>query len=60
MDEFAAVGTPDQVSEKLNKFKLMYGPDEVMCWVNIGGMLSHNEVKRSMRLFAEEVMPRFS
>ena len=59
MDEFAAVGTPDQVSEKLNKFKEMYRPQEFMCWFNIGGMLTHAEVERSMRLFAEEVMPRF-
>ena len=60
MDEFAAVGTPDQVSEKLSKFKEMYEPNEFMCWFNIGGMLSHTEVRRSMRLFAKEVMPRFS
>ena len=59
MDEFAAVGTPDQVLEKLNKFKEMYRPQEFMCWFNIGGMLTHAEVERSMRLFAEEVMPRF-
>ena len=60
MNEFAAVGTPDQVSEKLGKFKEMYEPDEFMCWFNIGGMLSHAEVQLSMNLFAKEVMPRFS
>ena len=59
MDEFAAVGTPDQVSSKLEKFKEMYGPDEFMCWFNIGGMLPHADVESSMRLFAQEVMPRF-
>ena len=59
MDEFAAVGTPDQVSEKLNRFKEMYRAQEFMCWFNIGGMLTHAEVERSMRLFAKEVMPRF-
>ena len=60
MDEFAAVGTPEQVSEKLYKFKEMYGPDEFMCWFNIGGMLTHDEVEHSMCLFAKEVMPRFA
>ena len=30
-----------------------------MCWFNIGGVLSNEAVGRSMRLFAEEVMPHF-
>ena len=59
IEEFAAVGTPNQVSEKLDKFKKMYGPQEFMCWFNIGGMLSHAEVESSMRLFAKEVLPWF-
>jgi len=59
MDEYAAVGTPDQVSAKLEKFKEMYGPQEFMCWFNIGGMLPNAEVESSMKLFAKEVMPRF-
>lgn len=59
MEEFAAVGTPDQVAAKLEKLKETYGPQEFMCWFNIGGMLTHPEVERSMRLFAKEVMPRF-
>ena len=59
IEEFAAVGTPDQVSEKLEKFKKMYSPQEFMCWFNIGGMLSHAEVESSMHLFARDVMPRF-
>ena len=50
----------DRVIEKLSKFKEMYEPDEFMCWFNIGGMLTHDEVERSMCLFAEEVMPRFT
>ncbi len=59
MDEFAAVGTPDQVSAKLERFRGMYEPDEFMCWFNIGGMISRAEVENSMRLFSQEVMPRF-
>ncbi|NQW23651.1 MAG: LLM class flavin-dependent oxidoreductase [SAR202 cluster bacterium] len=59
MDEFAAVGTPDQVAAKLEKFKELYGPQEFMCWFNIGGMLPPAEVESSMKLFAKEVMPRF-
>ena len=59
MEEFAAVGTPDQVSAKLEQLKEIYEPQEFMCWFNIGGMLPHAEVESSMRLFAKEVMPRF-
>ena len=59
MEEFAAVGTPDQVAARLEKIIEMYGPQEIMCWFNIGGMLPHAEVESSMRLFAKEVMPRF-
>ena len=59
MDEFAAVGTPDQVAAKLEKVIELYRPQEIMCWFNIGGMLPHAEVASSMRLFAKEVMPRF-
>jgi hypothetical protein len=29
-----------------------------MCWMNFGG-LSQKRVRRSMELFAREVMPRF-
>ena len=58
-DEYAAVGTPEQVSDKLATISERYHPQEIMCWFNIGGMLPHQEVKSSMRLFAEEVMPHF-
>ena len=60
LDEYAAVGTPGQVSEKLAKFREMYGPDGFICWFNTGGMIPHEDVKSSMSLFAHEVMPHFS
>lgn len=59
LDEYAAVGTPRQVAEKLDRFKDMYGPDGIICWFNTGGMIPHEEVKTSMGLFAEEVIPHF-
>ena len=34
------------------------GVGQVMCWMNFGG-LSRDRVRRSMELFAREVMPRF-
>ncbi len=58
-NELGAIGTPEQVTERLAYFRELYDPQEIMCWFNIGGMLSNEEVGRSMRLFADEVMPRF-
>lgn len=58
-NELGAIGTPEQVTERLAYFRELYDPQEIMCWFNIGGMLSNEEVGRSMRLFANEVMPHF-
>ena len=58
-DEYGAVGDPSECVDKLNQFKEIYQPNELMCWFNTGGMLPHEEVERSMRLFAEKVMPHF-
>ena len=60
LDEYAAVGTPEQVSEKLDRFRGMYGPDGFICWFNTGGMIPHEDVTSSMNLFAREVMPNFN
>ena len=59
-DEFAAVGTPDQVVEKLLQFKAAYQPDGFICWFNTGGLLTHAEVESSMRLFADQVISRLN
>lgn len=57
-DEFAAVGTPEEVTDKLLLFRERYQPQEIICWFNTGGMLPDAEVRQSMQLFAEKVMPR--
>ena len=59
LSEYAAVGTPAQVTERIGKFRDMYQPDGIICWFNTGGMISHQDVETSMNLFAEEVMPHF-
>ena len=58
-NELGAVGTPQQVIQRLEQFQELYQPQEFMCWFNIGGMLGNEAVGRSMRLFAEAVMPHF-
>ena len=59
LDEFTAVGSPERCAAQLKKFQEMYGATHFICWFNIGGMLTHQQVEKSMRLFAEKVMPQF-
>ena len=35
------------------------GVGELLCWMNFGG-IPPDKVRRSMRLFADEVLPEFS
>jgi alkanesulfonate monooxygenase SsuD/methylene tetrahydromethanopterin reductase-like flavin-dependent oxidoreductase (luciferase family) len=56
--ELMLFGTPDSVARKIEWIRDELGVRYLMCWMNMGG-LEHDKVLRSMRLFAEEVMPRF-
>src|SRR5438128_2425749 len=55
--ETVAFGSPDTVAEKIDELWGL-GVGEVLCWMNFGG-LPQAGVRRSMELFAREVMPRF-
>jgi alkanesulfonate monooxygenase SsuD/methylene tetrahydromethanopterin reductase-like flavin-dependent oxidoreductase (luciferase family) len=51
------IGSPETVAAKISELQAA-GAGEVACWMNFGGLPPEN-VRRSMRLFAAEVMPRF-
>lgn len=55
--ETLAFGSPDTVARHLETMRQM-GVGQVLCWMNFGG-LPPDRVRRSMELFAREVMPRF-
>jgi alkanesulfonate monooxygenase SsuD/methylene tetrahydromethanopterin reductase-like flavin-dependent oxidoreductase (luciferase family) len=55
--ETLAFGSPDTVARHIREMQEL-GVGQVMCWMNFGG-LSQDKVRRSMELFAREVMPRF-
>jgi alkanesulfonate monooxygenase SsuD/methylene tetrahydromethanopterin reductase-like flavin-dependent oxidoreductase (luciferase family) len=55
--ETLAIGSPDTVAGKIEDMQRL-GVGEVLCWMNFGG-LPQDQVRRSMELFAREVMPRF-
>ncbi|MCP3913296.1 MAG: LLM class flavin-dependent oxidoreductase [Actinomycetia bacterium] len=53
----SAFGTPEQVADRIVTYAEAAGVSHWMAEMKFGG-LSHEETMRSMRLFAEEVMPR--
>jgi alkanesulfonate monooxygenase SsuD/methylene tetrahydromethanopterin reductase-like flavin-dependent oxidoreductase (luciferase family) len=55
--ETVAFGSPDTVAGRIEELRRL-GVGEVLCWMNFGG-LPQARIRRSMELFAREVMPRF-
>ena len=55
--ETLAFGSPETVARHIEQMRQM-GVGQLMCWMNFGG-LPEDKVRRSMDLFAREVMPRF-
>ena len=55
--ETLAFGSPETVARHIEHMREI-GVGHVMCWMNFGG-LPRDKVRRSMELFAREVMPRF-
>jgi len=55
--ETLAFGSPDTVARHI-AFMRDLGVGQVLCWMNFGG-LPQDRIRRSMELFAREVMPRF-
>jgi alkanesulfonate monooxygenase SsuD/methylene tetrahydromethanopterin reductase-like flavin-dependent oxidoreductase (luciferase family) len=53
------VGTPDSVSARLKELIGTIGLNGVLAELNCGGMLSDEQVMRSLRLMCEEVAPQF-
>ncbi len=56
--ELMLFGTPESVARKVQWIRDDLGVNYMLCWMNMGG-LEPERVLRSMRLFAEEVIPRF-
>ena len=54
----ALFGCPERVVDQIAKWREEVKADRLMCWMNCGG-LPHDKVMRSIRLFAEKVMPKF-
>jgi alkanesulfonate monooxygenase SsuD/methylene tetrahydromethanopterin reductase-like flavin-dependent oxidoreductase (luciferase family) len=57
VEETVLFGSPERIVDRVHEMKEA-GVGELLCWMNFGG-LPHELVTRSMRLFAEKVMPHF-
>src|SRR5258705_3120470 len=55
--ETLAFGSPDPMARHIEQMRDI-GVGQVLCWMSFGG-LPEDKVRRSMELFAREVMPRF-
>ena len=55
--ETLAFGSPETVARHIETMREM-GVGQVLCWMNFGG-LPQRSIRRSMELFAREVLPRF-
>jgi alkanesulfonate monooxygenase SsuD/methylene tetrahydromethanopterin reductase-like flavin-dependent oxidoreductase (luciferase family) len=55
--ETLAFGSPDTVARHIAYMREL-GVGQVLCWMNFGG-LPQDKIRRSMELFARDVMPRF-
>jgi len=57
--EKGIVGTPDMVTERLMQLRDEAQLAGISAEINPGSMLSHAQVMSSLRLWCQEVMPRF-
>ena len=51
--------TPDKTTERLNWFKSELPVGEMLHWFEMGGLVPHEKIVDSMKLFAKEVIPNF-
>jgi alkanesulfonate monooxygenase SsuD/methylene tetrahydromethanopterin reductase-like flavin-dependent oxidoreductase (luciferase family) len=60
LKELCVYGTPEEVTERLLELRETLGYSRLALWMNSGGQVPHERVMRSMRLFAERVIPRLT
>ena len=53
-----AIGTPDQIIKNMKRWEEM-GVDLVTCLISVGTLVHQEKILKSLKLFAEEVIPAF-
>jgi alkanesulfonate monooxygenase SsuD/methylene tetrahydromethanopterin reductase-like flavin-dependent oxidoreductase (luciferase family) len=58
--EQGVFGDPEEVVDRLQAARDEFGLSQIICWFDQGNMLPRAEVERTMRRFAEQVMPKLA
>ena len=56
----AVFGDASEVADRLQVARDEFGLSQIICWFDQGSMLPRDEVERTMRRFAEQVMPKLA
>ena len=56
--EIGVFGDPDYCVERIQMLGQQFPMEEFICYFNRGGLIDHAIVRRSMELFAREVIPQ--
>ena len=54
------VGTPEMVTDRIQKLKEELGLNGVLAELNCGSLIPHERVMKSLQLLCEKVMPQFN
>jgi hypothetical protein len=54
---FGIFGNPDYCIERINSLRQEFPMEEFIAYFNQGGLIDHSTVRRSMELFATQVIP---
>jgi len=55
----AALGTPQQVVDRLSELREKLGLSGILAEMNCGNRIPHQQVLTSLQLLCEEVIPKF-
>ena len=59
LNDYAIVGDPKECIDRIEELKESMGCQGVLFWQNIGGLVPHEDLKPSMELFSNKVLPHF-
>jgi alkanesulfonate monooxygenase SsuD/methylene tetrahydromethanopterin reductase-like flavin-dependent oxidoreductase (luciferase family) len=57
--DYAIVGGPEECVEQIEAIREMFDCQGVIFWHNIGGLVPHEQITKSLQLFSDKVLPHF-
>ena len=59
LNDYAIVGDPKEGIDRIEELRESMGCQGILFWQNIGGLIPNEDLKRSMELFSDKVLPHF-